>query len=84
MVVIFLTKTLKNPRPAVETYCMTALPLAGPTLASRLLADGIPLTLLMDLLDPEGMRIALAAELLPQDVALAPAPPVRQTRVRIA
>ena len=63
---------------------MTALPLAGPTLASRLLTHGIPLTLLMDLLDPEGMRIALAAELLVQDVALAPAPLVRQTRTRIA
>jgi hypothetical protein len=55
---------------------MTALPPAGTTLAARLLAGGVPLTLLMDLLDPEGMRIALAAELLPQDVALAPAPPV--------
>ena len=63
---------------------MTALPLASPTLASRLLTDGIPLTLLIDLLDPEGMRIALAAELLAQDVARAPAPPVRQIRIRSA
>ena len=63
---------------------MTALPLAGPTLASTLLMDGIPLTLLIDLLDPEGMRIALAAELLAQDVYLAPAPPVRQIHIRSA
>ena len=46
------------------------------TLASHLLREGIPPTLLIDLLDPEGMRQALAAELLEQDVALAPAPPV--------
>ena len=70
---------------------MTALPLVGPapspvgtSLASRLLAGGVPLTLLIDLLDPEGMRIALAAELLVQDVALAPAPPVQAREVRIA
>lgn len=63
---------------------MTALPLVAPSLASRLLAGGIPLTLLMDLLDPEGMRIALAAELLPQDVALAPAPPVVRKHVLTA
>jgi hypothetical protein len=54
------------------------------TLASRLLADGIPPTLLMDLLDPEGMKIALAAELLAGDVALAPAPPVALRQVRTA
>ena len=48
---------------------MTALPLAY-----RLLRDGIPPSLLIDLLDPEGMRVALAAELAPTDVALAPAP----------
>jgi hypothetical protein len=77
-------ETLKNPLPMVETSSMTALPLASPTLAPRLLTGGVPLTLLIDLLDPEGMRIALAAELLAQDVALAPAPPLRQTRVRIA
>lgn len=46
-------------------------------LAARLLADGIPPSLLMDLLDPEGMKIALASELLTNDVELAPAPPVR-------
>ena len=48
---------------------MTALPLA-----LRLLQDGIPPTLLIDLLDPEGMRIALASELTAADVARAPAP----------
>jgi len=53
---------------------MTALPRTGPSLAQRLLADGIPLTLLLDLYDPAGMRSALAAELLASDVALAPAP----------
>lgn len=46
------------------------------TLAAHLLSEGIPLTLLMDLVDPEGMRQALAAELLENDVALAPAPPL--------
>lgn len=46
------------------------------TLAGRFLLEGIPLTLLIDLLDPEGMRQALAAELLEADVARAPAPPV--------
>jgi hypothetical protein len=55
---------------------MTALPLA-----QRLLQDGIPLTLLMDLLDPEGMKLALAAELTPSDVARTPSPaPHRATR----
>lgn len=44
------------------------------SLAQRLLADGVPPSLLIDLLDPEGMKRALAAELLPADVALAPAP----------
>ena len=43
------------------------------TLAERLLRDGVPPSLLIDLLDPEGMRAALAAELLPSDVAAAPA-----------
>ncbi|MCW2674169.1 MAG: hypothetical protein JWP14_2758 [Frankiales bacterium] len=52
---------------------MTALPLA-----QRLLQDGIPLTLLMDLLDPEGMKLALAAELTQADVARTPAPVVRR------
>ena len=56
------------------------------TLASHLLREGIPPTLLIDLLDPEGMRQALAAELLEGDVALAPAPavPVAVHEVRTA
>jgi hypothetical protein len=55
---------------------MTALPLA-----LRLLQDGIPPTLLIDLLDPEGMKLALASELTASDVLRAPAPaPVRQVR----
>ena len=44
------------------------------TLAERLLRDGVPPSLLIDLFDPEGMRAALAAELLPTDVAQAPPP----------
>jgi hypothetical protein len=54
---------------------MTALPRLGPSLAQRLIADGIPPTLLIDLLDPEGMRRALASELTVSDVdrAIAPA-----------
>jgi hypothetical protein len=39
-----------------------------PTFAQRLLRSGVPLTLLLDLHDPEGMRVALAAELLESDV----------------
>ena len=62
---------------------MTALPRTGPSLALRMLRDGIPLTLLIDLLDPEGMKVALAAELLTRDVARAPAP-VRERRRRTA
>jgi hypothetical protein len=46
----------------------------GTTLAERLLRDGIPPSLLIDLLDPEGMRAALAGEVLPADVAAAQAP----------
>lgn len=46
----------------------------GTPLAWRLLQDGVPPSLLIDLLDPEGMAAALAAELLPADVAAAPAP----------
>jgi hypothetical protein len=65
---------LRNPRPLVETAFMTVLPPAGPSLALRLLTDGIPPSLLIDLLDPEGMKAALAGELTPTDVALAPAP----------
>ena len=45
-----------------------------PTLFQRLLADGIPSTLLIDLVDPEGMRVALASELMANDVDLARAP----------
>jgi len=48
----------------------------GTSLAWRLLRDGVPPTLLIDLLDPAGLRVALAAELLPADVAAAPAPPL--------
>ncbi|MCU1586886.1 MAG: hypothetical protein JWN31_379 [Frankiales bacterium] len=40
----------------------------------RLLSDGIPPSLLIDLLDPEGMKLALAGELLANDVELAPVP----------
>jgi hypothetical protein len=54
------------------------------SLASRLLADGIPPSLLIDLLDPQGMKLALAAELLASDVSLAPAPPVQLQDVRTA
>ncbi len=50
---------------------MTTLPLSGSSLAPRLLRDGIPPSLLIDLLDPEGMRLALAQELLGSDVASA-------------
>jgi hypothetical protein len=50
------------------------------TLAEQLLRDGVPPSLLIDLLDPEGMKAALAAELLPSDVALAPAPLVEHPR----
>ncbi len=49
---------------------------ASVTLASRLLADGIPPSLLIDLYDPEGMKLALASELAANDVALAPPPPL--------
>ena len=63
---------------------MTVLPRSGPSLALRLLADGIPPSLLIDLLDPEGMKIALASELTTSDVALAPAPPVARRALRTA
>ena len=46
------------------------------TLAEQLLRDGVPPSLLIDLLDPEGMKAALASELLAADVAQAPAPSV--------
>jgi hypothetical protein len=55
---------------------MTALPLA-----LHLLRNGIPPSLLLDLLDPDGMRVALAAELTASDVERAPAPaPVARSR----
>jgi hypothetical protein len=61
---------------------MTAPVRTGSTLAQRLLTEGVPPSLLMDLLDPEGMRIALAGELTAGDVAAAPAPAVlRRTRL---
>jgi hypothetical protein len=62
----------------VETAGMTALPLA-----LQLLEGGIPPTLLIDLLDPEGMKLALASELTASDVQRAPAPAVAR-RVRSA
>lgn len=46
----------------------------GATLAQRLLRDGIPPSLLIDLYDTEGMRAAVAAEVTTADVAAAPAP----------
>ena len=58
-----------NPRPQVDTKGMTNLPLSGSSLAPRLLTEGIPPSLLIDLLDPVGMRLALAQELLAGDVA---------------
>jgi hypothetical protein len=56
------------------------------TLAERLLRDGIPPSLLIDRHDLEGMVAALAAELLPADVAAAPAPapPVEKRGLRTA
>lgn len=53
---------------------MTVLPRPSGSLALRLLTEGIPPSLLIDLLDPEGMKLALASELLASDVAGAPAP----------
>jgi hypothetical protein len=52
---------------------MTATPPLAP-LALRLLRAGISPTLLIDLLDPEGMRAALASELTTSDVERAIAP----------
>lgn len=46
---------------------------AASPLALQLLGAGIPPSLLIDLLDPEGMRVALAAELAASDVARAAA-----------
>ncbi|HUR51229.1 MAG TPA: hypothetical protein VMZ11_03805 [Mycobacteriales bacterium] len=50
------------------------------TLAERLLRDGVPPSLLIDLLDPDGMRAALASELLPSDVARVEATPQERLR----
>ena len=55
-----------------------------PSFAQRLLRTGVPLTLLLDLADPDGMRVALAAELLDSDVRLAPAPSEPRVGVRTA
>ena len=57
---------------------MRALPLA-----QQLLEGGVSPTLLIDLLDPEGMKLALASELTVSDVLRAPAPAVAR-RVRTA
>jgi hypothetical protein len=54
------------------------------TPAERLLRDGVPPSLLIDLYDPEGMAVALAAELLAADVAAAPAPVDRTQSLRTA
>lgn len=54
------------------------------TLAEQLLRDGVPPSLLIDLIDPEGMRAALTAELLATDVTHAPAPAERARRLRSA
>lgn len=53
-------------------------------LALRLLLDGVPPSLLIDLLDPEGMRLALASELTTSDVTAAPAPAPAVRRLRTA
>ncbi|HUR13125.1 MAG TPA: hypothetical protein VM097_01395 [Mycobacteriales bacterium] len=53
------------------------------TLAELLLRDGIPPSLLIDLYDLEGMFVALAAELLPADVAGSPPPSVRTDTHRL-
>ncbi len=59
---------------------MTALP-PGLRLSWCLLEEGIPPTLLIDLLDPEGMKIALAGEVTAADVRRTPAPaPARRVR----
>ena len=63
---------------------MTELPQAGPSLTWSLLSDGIPPSLLIDLLDPEAMRVALAAELTESDVASALAPLIQKWIVRSA
>lgn len=44
------------------------------TLAERLMRDGIPPSLLIDLYDLDGMQAALASEVIADDVRAAPAP----------
>lgn len=63
---------------------MTALPQTGPSLTWNLLSDGVPPSLLIDLIDPEGMRIALAAELTESDVTRDLAPLIEKWIVRSA
>jgi hypothetical protein len=58
---LFTRLALQHSRPMVESEGMT-------TLAQHLIAEGIPPTLLIDLLDIEGMRRALASELTVSDV----------------
>lgn len=48
---------------------------SGASLAQRFLRAGVPLTLLLDLADPDALRAALAHELAAGDVAAAPPPP---------
>jgi hypothetical protein len=73
---------LWNRAESDDSGCMSDPQSAAPTLAQHLLSNGIPPTLLIDLIDPVGMKIALASELTESDVALAPAPTVvvRQAR----
>jgi hypothetical protein len=40
----------------------------------RLRPQGVPVALLLDLMDPAAMRLALASELLVEDLRRAPAP----------
>lgn len=63
---------------------MTDLPPVPLTLAQVFLREGIPLTLLLDVHDPEGLKAALTAELLGSDVDLAPAPDLMTAMVRTA
>lgn len=63
---------------------MTVLPLRAPSLVMHLLQGGIPPSLLFDLLDPEGMRLALASELTTTDVAQTPAPAVALRKAQTA
>lgn len=62
---------------------MPEVPALSTRFVMQLLAEGIPLSLLCDLSDPNGMRTALASEVLAGDVARTPAPgraPVRALR----